>query len=358
MEACWSLGGVNTVGGRPVGYEVAQFCATSTPVSYADSISARPNDLHHNHGCLGLRLRMTGGESVITTTTHAFGKLVSPHQSWLRRRVADWIVRAVESLAGPRGLMIQAAPPAVVEARAASGGTNSPVGTVVWLAGTDRKARVTLPPASLRSYAAALDGGPLFVCRLECMSGCCKKLEGRGMLRAAQEAVALGCEHTWNRRALSQQASLLWRTNYDRELAMGFSGSVRCLGRVADGTARAIGFQNYKSPLMATQVTHDVRDAIQRRATFRAGILVPPDVRLATIEVGTNFESQPLPHPLPAYKRASAGRRAINGTDNSKRDHHHGGDSSAGSNGGRTGYEVGTERKKDDRTMLQRNKDR
>ncbi|KAI9807753.1 MAG: hypothetical protein M1826_004454 [Phylliscum demangeonii] len=286
---------------------------------------------------------MPGGESVITTTTHAFVKLVSPNQSWLRRRVADWILRAMESLAGSKGLRIQAGTPAVVEARAGLGGTNSPVGTVVWLAGTDRKVgtiTTTYDPDPSRllpypdgfphdlslitdenlpllasppgmpsisgwgSYAAALDGGPLFVCRLEFVSGVWKKLEGRGMSREAQEAVALGCDYTWNRRALSQNASILWRTNSDSDSALGFSGSVLCLGRITDATARAIVFQNYESPLISTQVARDVKGALELGATFKGGFLLPPEVRFATIEVATDLENRALPHSQPATKEA------------------------------------------------------
>ncbi|KAI9826695.1 MAG: hypothetical protein M1826_006577 [Phylliscum demangeonii] len=125
-----------------------------------------------------------------------------------------------------------------------------------------------------------------------------RDLQGRGMSGKAQEARALGCDYPCNRRASSQSASILWQTNGDRENARPLSGSVLCLGRIPDATARAVIFQNYEAP--------NVRGAFERGASFKGGFLLLPEVRLATIDVATDFESQPLPHPLPASKRASA----------------------------------------------------
>ncbi|KAI9832830.1 MAG: hypothetical protein M1826_000996 [Phylliscum demangeonii] len=150
------------------------------------------------------------------------------------------------------------------------------------------------------SCATALDGGQLFACRLNAVTGRSRDLPGRSMSAEARETRALGCDHTCDRRASSQSASILWRTNRDRENARPFSGSVLCLSRIPDATARAVVFQNYEAP---TQEARDVRGAFELGASFKGGFLLPPEVRL---EVATDFESQPLPHPLPASKRASA----------------------------------------------------
>ncbi|KAI9820469.1 MAG: hypothetical protein M1826_000906 [Phylliscum demangeonii] len=355
MVACWGLGAVSTVSGRRIGYQIAVFHATSAAVASDDAVSPRPNDLSPNHACLGLRLRMPSGESVITTTTHAFVKLASRNQSWLRRRVVDWVVRAKESLARSRALRAPASTPAVAESCDGTKDSNRSLGTVVWLAGTNRKLGtitttydphpsrllpfpsgfthdlslitgetlplLTSPPgmpsiSGWGSYPAALDGGPLFVCRLNAVTGRGTELQGRGISTVARQAIALSCDYTWDRQAFSQNASILWRTNYDPNRASGFSGSVLCLGRLADPTALAIVFQNYESPLKAMHTADDIRDASDPRATFKGGFILPPEVRLATIEAAWDFESQPLPHTLTAAKRTSGDdgqRRSVTG---------------------------------------------
>ena len=139
MEACWRYGVFDTIGGRRVGYDVADFCGTSTAVSYGHSITDRPGEISQNQGCLGLRLRLSSGEEVITTTTHAFVKDARLGLLGLRCRIAEWYISIRDSLVSLRPVKCQPAVPATVETR--SGSSRSPLDKEIWLAGTNQKVR-------------------------------------------------------------------------------------------------------------------------------------------------------------------------------------------------------------------------
>ena len=143
------------------------------------------------------------------------------------------------------------------------------------------------------SYAAVLDGGPIFVCRQNVVTGRWRQLEGQGMSPAAQDALAVGCDYFWEHRSRSKSTALLWRTNEDLDTAAYFSGSVLCLGQIAHNTARAVVFQNYEAPLRPEHVRSDHRHLLSTstarspnsRAWFKGGFLLPDEVRQADIQM-------------------------------------------------------------------------
>ena len=138
MEMCWARGVPDTVGGRRLGYEVVDLCPSSLPVGYGTPISSHPHDFTSSHGCLGLRLLMPTGETVITTTTHAFVKLnLAGSSIW--RRAASWYLSAKDALSRFYGIRSTTRTPAVVESRSSLRRTS--LGTEVWLAGTDQMVR-------------------------------------------------------------------------------------------------------------------------------------------------------------------------------------------------------------------------
>lgn len=73
---------------------------------------------------------------MITTTTHAFVKLcVNP--SPLKIKLAEYYLAIRNKLASFRGPKEKGSEPAIAEIKKRNG--NSPLGTVVWLAGTNIK---------------------------------------------------------------------------------------------------------------------------------------------------------------------------------------------------------------------------
>lgn len=180
---------------------------------------------------------------------------------------------------------------------------------------------LTSPPktptiAGWGSYAAVLDGHPLFVSCLNVISGRWRNAEGRGTSKAAHAAIAAGSEYPWTRRAVSQNTALLWRTEYDPECLRGYSGSVLCLGRLTDPTAQAVIFQNFQAPIKPQHVINDHRDTLygDRREVFKAGFLLPEEIRQSKIQMADPPKVLE-PQSLNPTKRASTDnqRRIISG---------------------------------------------
>ncbi|KAI9793349.1 MAG: hypothetical protein M1816_000241 [Peltula sp. TS41687] len=301
----------------------------------------------HAQGSLGLRLRMADGQEAITTTTHVFVRLAYRGLPPLLKSVTDWYPQIRASLANCWPLRLLSTIPAVGEVRL--GRENTPLGKKIWLAGTGLEVgtitrtydphpsecipfpygfkhdlslitgpnlpQVTNPPGmpmivGWGSYAAALDGGPLCVCRLNVITGKWRHIECRGM---AKEVIALGSEYSWDREAASQNAALLWRTVDDVDPAVGFSGSVLCLGRPTDPTALALVLQNYEGDWDPGPARHDHRAEVRRGAIFKAGFLLPSEIRSSTIEMVHQMDFEP--RSLIAAKRSStsSGQRSVTG---------------------------------------------
>lgn len=135
------------------------------------------------------------------------------------------------------------------------------------------------------SYEEVLDGAPVFLCRNNVATGVWRVVEGTGVSRDAQRAIVLGSEYTWEKTAYCQNVSLLWRTNFDTESAVSFSGSVLCCGQPSHATAKAVLFQNFEAPMTEVMITqdHDPELRGDSRLTFKGGFLLPEEIRRSDI---------------------------------------------------------------------------
>jgi hypothetical protein len=95
-------------------------------------------------------------------------------------------------------------------------------------------------------YSDVLDGGPVFVSRINACTGIWRQLHGTGVSKEAQRAVVAGTEYLWDRIACFQTASLLWRTEQISDTAGSFSGSVLCLGRPTDQVVTVVETPNFR----------------------------------------------------------------------------------------------------------------
>lgn len=129
LKHCLAKGVVPSIGGQRARYLVREYRSTAPTVQSGQALSNKPEDFG-THGCLGLRLRLQSGQEVTTTTIHAFVRLcVNPTP--LRIKLAEYYIAIRNKLASFR----KGSEPAIAETRKRRG--NSPLSTVVWLAGTD-----------------------------------------------------------------------------------------------------------------------------------------------------------------------------------------------------------------------------
>lgn len=178
---------------------------------------------------------------------------------------------------------------------------------------SDNLPTVTSPPGAPRivgwgGYDEVLNGAPVFIVCSNVVTGNQIKRTGSGVSRSAQRALAIGSEYSWDRRALSSSASILWRTEYDGDRLKGFSGSVLCLGQLQADTCRAVCFQNFEAPLSSEELLHhDHRKPPPGSAshpTVKGGFLLPEDIRQADI-LSEDFESMAAPGTFPSRGRDS-----------------------------------------------------
>lgn len=331
MQVCWGLGEVETVGGLRVRYSMLDYELTSQPVigpnqpavGTGHSVAERADTIE-SQGCLGLRLRMPSGQETITVTTHAFVQY-SVTKSPIRLRLSEWYLAARTALTSFKAVKRDPEAPAIVETCQQRG--NTPLGKVVYLASTSRRVgtitatydaspiprflpfptgfkhdlslitdhhlpRIINPPRTPRiigwgEYSAVLDGEPVYICRFNAAASAWSPRSGQGVSRAAQAAIAAGAEYTWIQKAVKPTCALLWRTTFDDDSMAGFSGSVLCLGKITDKTAHAVLFQNFQCPIKPQDFIHDHKDKVNfgHFATFKAGFLLPADIRAAEIQM-------------------------------------------------------------------------
>lgn len=143
MQICWGLGEVETVGGLRVRYSMLDYELTSDsiagpnhPAVGAGHSVANRADTVESQGYLGLRLRMPSGQEAITVTTHAFVRCAGT-KSPIRLLLSEWYLAARTALTSFKAVRRGPEAPAVVETRQQEG--NTPLGKVVFLAGTSRR---------------------------------------------------------------------------------------------------------------------------------------------------------------------------------------------------------------------------
>ncbi|KAK2745051.1 hypothetical protein FQN55_006408 [Onygenales sp. PD_40] len=325
MKEAWRTKVIGELGGLRVGYDISQCHLSSATTASGLAISEHPNALRTS-ACLGLRLRMPNGDDVITTVTHQFVKCIelpsifTAIASWCEH----WYMNIRSAFQKFRPGKSSSTVPATVEKRASVGNTS--VGAEVWLAGTDQKIfkvgtitktydlnpsrylpypagyqhdlslimspeppRMTQPSncpsiVGWGSYARVLEGGPIFVYRCNGTAEVSRQPDAT-LHRATSTypAVIQGAEYFWDRGA--RTASLLWRTAHEMDTAEGFTGSVLCLGNLTDSTARAVVFQNYQAALRPKLIDSDDEPRLRfvHRATFKAGFLLPEEIRASQI---------------------------------------------------------------------------
>ncbi|KAM5457522.1 hypothetical protein MaudCBS49596_000717 [Microsporum audouinii] len=362
MEAEWVSKMCDNIGGQRVGYDVVRCDLTLRPVPSASAVASRSGDFS-TRVSLGLRLRMHE-EDVITTVTHGFVETYTPNSyfDYLKMQCSSWYLSvrsALERFRLPRPSSIT---PGILESRGEYRGhstatDNSPIGRQVWIAGTDIKVGTisksydpapsrhlpypmgyrhdlclitsndlpdvthspNAPPiAGWGSYSDALDGAPLFVCRVNPITGIWTSLEGRGISVEAHAALAQGAEYYWDRETETQTASLLWRTTHDQTPAAGYSGSVLCLGRLTDSTSKALLFQNYESGRRPKSRVNPFSELVRypERATYKGGFILPNEIRQADIIMETNYYARGFgSNSVPSKRRSSDAekRRMVSG---------------------------------------------
>lgn len=137
------------------------------------------------------------------------------------------------------------------------------------------------------SYASVLDGGSVFMYRINVATRRWRHLTGSGVSRPTQVAIAAGAEHSWESAAVAPTTSLLWMTPSNADTAQGYSGSVLCLGKPTDPTAFAVVFQNFESALKSRHGLSNQKGVKDEEVMwFKAGFLLPAEIREATIQMG------------------------------------------------------------------------
>lgn len=133
LKDSWAQGVFETIGTLQLGYSVAVYVPTATSIGYGSAVTIKEDaNMYENQGCLGLRIRLPNGNEAITTTTHAFVRLMATDNvSRIRYQASDWTVRLLRELKPVRRFLEI---PAVSRIRQMQ---NSSLGQRVFLAGTD-----------------------------------------------------------------------------------------------------------------------------------------------------------------------------------------------------------------------------
>lgn len=136
LKDAWTQGVLETVGTLQVGYSVAVYVPTATSIGYGSAVTTKEDgDMYENQGCLGLRIRLPNGNEAITTTTHAFVRLMATNDvSRVRYQASDWLVRTVRLLRELKPVQRFLEIPAVSRIRQKQ---NSSLSQRIFLAGTD-----------------------------------------------------------------------------------------------------------------------------------------------------------------------------------------------------------------------------
>ena len=130
------------------------------------------------------------------------------------------------------------------------------------------------------SYSAALADSDVYAVRMNTVVGRWLHHQGTIDQNAIRNATAIGTQYLWDQTARSQAASILWTTSEPFTPAVGWPGSVLCLGRPTDQSSKAIVFQNFEVQCYSSidPMTGKSKDII-----VKAGFLLPESVRSSII---------------------------------------------------------------------------
>ncbi|KAK1761794.1 hypothetical protein QBC33DRAFT_553309 [Phialemonium atrogriseum] len=343
VEADWREGVPQQVGGLAVQFSVPSIIPSQAELTYRQGVAAK-KDSRIATGCLGVSLRLPDGEVVATTVTHGFVHL--PGVGYLSRAVGlfDKLKKSLLRLRWPPQQESLTG-----HVRSSDPAGNSPVGKEVWVAATncrlgtightfDRPSRYlpyphgyghdlslvsdclgrTLVPqpylptvdgwADMRKV---LDGGPLFLTAQllhlgphatnKSVFGTVTGEEAQeAILTEADDAMAEGHQYFFDRETLDVSVALLWRVvpkDQTRNMTVsGFSGSVLCLGRPSDRTAKAVVFQNFEFPVCIPRIEGGRIVESHDMPTFniKAGFLLPKEILESEIVYTERSVSQRL----------------------------------------------------------------
>ncbi|GBF66033.1 hypothetical protein TMEN_8751 [Trichophyton mentagrophytes] len=319
MQSAWSNGNPDHVGGLVPRFDIVDItpCRETIPLPSGHGIAPAPNSFT-SQICLGLKIRLVGGEEAITTVTHGFVKL--PQSVPRFPRAASWMIRAKQRLQRflPNKPLIML--PGEVECRQRGVLGSSALGKAVFLSGEATKIgtitttydnpsplypypagythdlslftdsnlpRITSPAGvgmvtGWADYIDALEGKPVFATTFDVWINKERQVEGQIDTNSTKQAMIEGAEYMWESSAIT--ASLLWRTvGKDNQSVGKFSGSVLCLGRPTDENVKAVVFQNYVTPVKEGQIRGEVPLSSTFNPTMKAGFLLPSEIRESEI---------------------------------------------------------------------------
>ncbi|KAF8542780.1 hypothetical protein BDD12DRAFT_875879 [Trichophaea hybrida] len=105
LQKCWQTGTPATFGMLRVVFGIPTYEPTIVTAGYGHTMGNAPRSC--NHCCLGLRLQLPTGETVISTVTHAYVRLRLPSQSKTILRLTDMYIKLKESLMQQRPVPLQ-----------------------------------------------------------------------------------------------------------------------------------------------------------------------------------------------------------------------------------------------------------
>lgn len=321
---------VMDIGGLRVIYDIPQIEVTADSVESGMQVSEKPESIH-GAGCLGLKLRLVDGTEAITTVTHGFVRNPQPHRCV--QVFVDWVLGAKNAIASLRRPPQPLEIPAVAVSK--GGHAYSSIGKEIWLVPVAKRVSIICypfvsisdlcrseqsfaasiaqargsrtqvatftisvslgtrtchqvlssppgwPPVSgWATYSDALSGAAVYVVRLHAVVGRWRAFEGAIASKEVRRATMVDSQYLCDRRAKSQNASLLWQTTEPSSPAEGWSGSVVCLGRPTDVSAKAIVFQNFQVQCIFEA---DANTGRLQTVRVKAGFLLPDEIRNSTI---------------------------------------------------------------------------
>ncbi|OAL67982.1 hypothetical protein A7C99_1115 [Trichophyton rubrum] len=231
MQSAWSYGNPDHVGGLLPRFDIVDImpCRETIQLPSGHGIAPAPNSFA-SQICLGLKIRLVGGEEAITTVTHGFVKL--PQSVPRFPRVASWMIRAKQRLQRflPNKPLITL--PGEVECRQRGVLGSSALGKAVFLSGEATKIgtitttydnpsplypypagythdlslftdsnlpRITSPPGvgmvtGWADYIDALEGKPVFTTTFDVSINKERRVEGQIATNSTKQAMIEGVE--------------------------------------------------------------------------------------------------------------------------------------------------------------------